>query len=487
MGNSSTKNQPIKLVPNDQSIAEDLPEDIMIMCSLEQMAVNFSGLDHVVIWQDPNIRSPENSSNLDKLALIGDVKAFDSWQEASSYIQQLSIPCQVLTSGANGESFISTIAGSPNVKSAYVFCGNTNFHKSWAKKYPKLVVCVENDFEVVLGQMKRDLIAWQRQNSCLRVDLPAFGDVDVTEMNRIHYYLKNFVHFNNRQQAKSDFLMLSSAVYQDKDKDNIDAFNIEYKDYDMKKILSWYTRESFLYKIVNNCLRIASADSILYARLIIRDIELAIKERFKLQSNKFNGLLYRGTYISAQEWSHLEAKVGREIEMFGFLSTTKAKDVALDFVKHDIAKKALITIIVPAAPDKGEQGFAEVKDLSDFAAEEEVLFNIRSRFTVLEAKVEEINGQNYRHLVLLYGAQTMRKFITNSNPIIRINLANLDPTRCGDCHESIKHTSADENSLLFVDMKKKEHYTCFKCLTRTKTSKRGLHMCVYLLNKWRDA
>ena len=179
-----------------------------------------------------------------------------------------------------------------------------------------------------------------------------------------------------------------------------------------------------------------------------------------------------------KEWSDLEAKIGREIEMFGFLSTTKAKDVALGFVQGDIAKKALITIVVPAAPDKGEQGFAEVRDLSDFADEDEVLFNIRSRFTVLEAKIEEIDGQNYRHLVLLYGAQTMRNFITTNNPIIEINLANLDPTKCGECHESISHTSADQNTLLFVDMKKKEHYTCYKCLTKMNAEKRAPHVCL---------
>ena len=174
----------------------------------------------------------------------------------------------------------------------------------------------------------------------------------------------------------------------------------------------------------------------------------------------------------------MEAKTGREIEMFGFLSTTKSKDVALDFIGGDIAKKALITIVVPAAPDKGEQGFAEVRDLSEFPDEDEVLFNIRSRFTILETRIEEIDGKDYRHLVLLYGAQTMRNFITTTNPIIEINLANLDPTKCGVCHESISHTSAGKKILLFVDMKNKQHYTCFECLNKPKAEKRVPHICL---------
>ena len=100
-------------------------------------------------------------------------------------------------------------------------------------------MCVENDFEVILDHMKRKLIAWQRQNSSLRVDLSAFGDGDVTQMNKMHCYLKSFVHFNNLQQAKNDFLMLSSAVSRHKNK--IDTFGTEDKEYDMKKILPWHS------------------------------------------------------------------------------------------------------------------------------------------------------------------------------------------------------------------------------------------------------
>ena len=52
--------------------------------------------------------------------------------------------------------------------------------------------------------------------------------------------------------------------------------------------------------------------------------------------------------------THYPSGVGREIKVLGFRSTTEAKDAVLNFVEHDIAKKALIAIVAPAALDKGE-------------------------------------------------------------------------------------------------------------------------------------
>ena len=93
-----------------------------------------------------------------------------------------------------------------------------------------------------------------------------------------------------------------------------------------------------------------------------------------------------------------------------FLSTSKDKEVAMNFIKTDRKKKVLITIIVPAFPDKSEQGFAEMDEFSKYA-EDEVLFNLKSRFTILETTAESNNLgiEACKNLVLLYGAETNAK------------------------------------------------------------------------------
>jgi len=100
--------------------------------------------------------------------------------------------------------------------------------------------------------------------------------------------------------------------------------------------------------------------------------------------------------------------------MHGFLSVSKEKQVALKFMGVDPSKKVFITIIVSKGSNKEEQGFAEVEEFSQFPKEKEVLFNVRSRFTVLETEDEYVysGSSKCRHLVLFYGAQGFRQFIT---------------------------------------------------------------------------
>ena len=56
----------------------------------------------------------------------------------------------------------------------------------------------------------------------------------------------------------------------------MEEFQQNYKDYDMSSIFRWYSRETVLYKTLNNCLKIANSDSIQYCRLVLRDLEIAI-------------------------------------------------------------------------------------------------------------------------------------------------------------------------------------------------------------------
>ena len=370
-----------------------------------------------IVWYDPMADS-ESSSR--KLALFNDhsnIQVFKEWQKVVDYIQPNTFSSQVLISGKDGEH--------------------------------------------------------------LKLDFPSFASVfddkDVSHVNKLHVYLRGLSVFLKRDQAKQDFVSAASLIY--RDRQNIDEFQQDYNKYDMNTILSWYTRESFLYKMVNNCLRIATSDSILYSRLVIRDLETAIKDRFRQEKSHFSGLLYRGAYLSEQEWESLSKNVGKDVEMYGFLSTSKRKDVALDFLRRDVLKKALITVIVPAAPDLEEQGFADVDDLSKYN-EQEVLFNIRSRFTVVEATTEPIDSQtgSCHHLVLLYGAVSMRKYVANNTPCVEISIKNGAGISCRNC--SLDIHSINESSLLLKDLEKPDEYLCMKCLCGLETAKASSYLCL---------
>ena len=50
--------------------------------------------------------------------------------------------------------------------------------------------------------------------------------------------------------------------------------------------------------------------------------------------------------MSHEKWIKLKENIGKDIEMLGFLSISKKKDIVLRFMNRDKDKKALITIII---------------------------------------------------------------------------------------------------------------------------------------------
>jgi len=442
------------LTPNQE-------EEIIIKCSLDEMVRQFFK-EYVIVWHDPNVNSPENQRCLSQFKNLCEVKTFTEWNKASEYITKTNIFSHVITSGTNGELFVKEIFQVQQVSEIYVFCRNKDYHSTWAKKYKK-VSTIETDLMSILHLISKNLLKWYKQESSLKINLPAFApifnDGDKSEINHLHRYLKVVPKFENRLQAKKDILDLSRAIYSDK---LIKVFDESYTQYNKKEILNWYTQESFLYKVTNNCLRIATADSIQYCRLLLKDIEQAIKQQYQKKSKHFYGLLYRGAYLSEKEWSSLKENINQEIEMHGFLSVSKEEKISLNFMNTDPDKKVFITIIVPKGPNEEEQGFAEVEEFSRYPQEKEILFNVRSRFTVLEAEDQCFEELPYRHLVLLYGAQGFRKYMAEHNPIIEISIKDSRLVSCSHC--KVK----DDVKMFFVSLveNKTPEYFCKKCLPK---------------------
>jgi len=441
-------------------------DEIIIKCSLEKMAKAFFK-DYEIIWHDPNVNSQENQQYMAQLEKLCKVQAFTEWKDAENYIKAAKTVCHVITSGTNGELLVKEIFSSANVPNVFTFCRNEEYHLNWTQNYQK-VLCTETKIEDVIAQIQKNLLEWQKQTSSLKFDLPAFApifdDRDKSQMNHLHFYLKVIPHFKNWKQAKEDFVNLSKRVYSDKKNEKlIEDFEHTYNEYNKEAILKWYTQQSFLYKVINNCLRIATSDSIQWSRLLLKDLEEAIKAQYETKSKNFSGLLYRAAYLSEKEWSSLKANMNKEIEMHGVLSVSKEKSTALKFMGVDPTQKVFITIIVPKGPIEEEQGFAEIDEFSKFPKEKEVLFNARSRFTVLETEDEYSQDAPYRHLVLLYGAQSLRKFTAEENPVQQVSIDDIEKILCSHCQVP---TRKMPGGLLFMSIAnlKKQIYFCKECL-----------------------
>jgi len=164
--------------------------------------------------------------------------------------------------------------------------------------------------------------------------------------------------------------------------------------------------------------------------------------------------------------------------MHGFLSVSKEKNVALNFLKTDPSKKAIITILVPKGPNDQEQGFAEMEEFSQFANEREILFNVRSRFTVLETEDQYSEDLPYRHLVLLYGAQSFRKFIAEKSPVEEISIQSIKNVTCSYCQSQISDVQ-----VFFISLTDRNTFVCKACLPNHLQTDNTPLLCVPIVGE----
>ena len=412
----------------DQTELKLSSEKIVIKGEIEDILINFFQKQRV-IWFEANINSHENQKHLKQLQEKYIVDTFQKLDEAYYHIlNNQKHSYYVIASGDSGEELIEKIH--KNIRMFCVFCRNVDVHRRWAKKFLKFG-CVSDKLYDINRTILIDLLQSQARSPPLRYNFPSFLTLfDHQDLNKIfshHLYLRRLVHFKDRRQAKADFFSLASHLYPN-DLDALKLFKKTYDNYARESILKWFTQESFFYKTLNACLKIATVDSIQYCRLPLKDLEAAIKEQYYSRSHAFHGLVYSVFTVSDSEWNRYRNSIGGEIEAYGFLSASKVKEVATEYAGNDINNKALITIVIPEQnlnePD--EQGFAELEDFSVFKGEREILFNVRSRFTVLEAtdgESKETEKTNVlRNLVLVYRSQAMRNTVVADKLVMEADL-----------------------------------------------------------------
>ena len=414
---------------------------------------------NMIIWHDPNVNSEENENYCDVLGSICEYKTFDDWKEAAKEIKQSTIQCHVLTSGTNGEELVKEIASLKQVAAVYVFCLNMEYHSSWAKRFSK-VNLVDDVLENVLNKMNINMQKLFRQKSLLRASFPRFFIEDAEDRKvwkvwkYLNLYIQGFTNPKNRSENEEEFLALARQV--DENFSHCLLFKNSYKKYDRKVILKKYNEE--LYKIINSCLRIGTPEAVQPCQYILKDLELAIRE----ESQNYSGLVYKGVFLSSDEWQELKENIGKEIELYGFLFANKIEAGCDAFVKADVYYRAKITIIIL---DGGN--FADMKEFSWLENEDEFLFNVRSRFKVLHATMQDIDGFKCRHLFLLYiGDGNMR---LENSPTLEIRFP--ETFECDHCDVMINMTQ--EENIFYLNLNDSKRL-CISCKAKGEHNKHPL-------------
>ncbi|CAF1350953.1 unnamed protein product [Didymodactylos carnosus] len=247
-------------------------------------------------------------------------------------------------------------------------------------------------------------------------EICAQNGVDIDTNNREPFYqlLRRISDEEDTKRSIPELVDLCRQQYADNNS-QLQVINEFQRDYENWVSIWWYTRDSFVYRLLNKALRQQNIDVLFLFRFLIHDIYVLLQEQQKC-FNQDIMLLYRGQWLHKTEFECLKTSRGQYISMNTFLSTTKNRQLALIYAGSDNIEKNLISVLfeIKANTRRNDlKPFADVTYMSQFGeGESEILFMIGSVFNITDIDFNiidkiweiklELTGENDKQLKDVY-------------------------------------------------------------------------------------
>ena len=363
-----------------------------------------------LIWLDPQLGQTAPFSDDFQLTE-------QTLRQLNDYVLLFSNPSDCLTHVESivHETVLLIVAGScaspdllaslhklAQIDSIIIFCRHKSVyqHLLSTKEYHKLVDVIDGqrslEFSInrVIDQINEQTSIFalynrekQKSTRDLNRDSGSFLFLQLIK-KVIHKMLPNQDAIN---RSKEEMLHKCRLYYRGnpQEMENIDRFE---RHYARDKAIRWYTRNSFIYKLINKALRTEDIDALYTYRFYINDLCACLEENCQLLREYASVItVYRGMRMSKAELELVETNIGHLIAMNGFWSTTRRMDIAEIFagvrgpVKMSASSNLRVPIIFEITVNLAEcssANLADIRHLSAHRDEEEILFDLGTVFKI---------------------------------------------------------------------------------------------------------
>ncbi|CAF1276951.1 unnamed protein product [Rotaria magnacalcarata] len=296
----------------------------------------------------------------------------------------------LVTSGSSADSILSFDDRfvHRSVQAAFIFCHTKEKYQSLQTSYPKIIGIFDDP-----EQLKTAII---EEVDSIQAHLETFNFYNKNEQNSI-------CNLSNRSATFLWLLVFKDVVIQQQSKDkkaktemieictnyyhgNKNEINL-IKEFDQKykpeHAIRWYTRPSFIYKLVNRALRTEDIEQLYIFRFYISDLCEQIANIQKQNSYQQPLTLYRGVRLPLDEVKKWQENEGKLISTNGFFSTSLSKKVAMDFALRRTETNMEESVLIEIECNQCSAAFAIIEKESIFSKEKEVLFDLGATFEVL--------------------------------------------------------------------------------------------------------
>ena len=297
---------------------------------------------------------------------------------------------------------------------------------------------VSAQIDVLVAQIKSD----RARRSHSKIDEPfsfhifdSHADLKVNDQFiRSHLLIDCLLRMKENSQDTEKFIRLCEKEYENNRSEIANIRDFE-QNYNANRAIRWYTKQSFLFRMLNKALRVRNMDVLLLFRFFLSDIQHQLIKNQPTQ----NLHLYRAQLLTDEQFQLFKQSIGGFLLINTFLSTTADRDLSLSYLdamdKSDEYQMHRVLFEVDADPHlEGIQPFANIIWLSFCFGQQEILMMPGSIF-----RITQIDDKN------------------NSIPIVRLVLCSDNDQ---DLTNAFEHVKKEYNPKDKMDLFSFGHILC---------------------------
>lgn len=300
----------------------------------------------------------------------------------------------LITSGAYTETLLNE--SRDKLSPWIIFCENYDKYKQHLRSSYIIDICTDyNSLKESIERFGLSLYTKlhenRRYNTILSLRTPWYDNTDI--LYSYILFIEILKQGSNMDEAKDSMVKQLKNYFRH---DHIETKYIESfeETYKSKDAIEWYTREIFLYRLINRAFR--TEDSALWYtfRFYIRDLCKQIEKVHREQNMKERFTVYRGqTQVPKAEFENIFSNCGGLVSCNGYFSTSTSLDVAKFFLGGARDTEDFHVVIFKITVNANELKhtiFVDInKCLQEDRNENEILFNIGTVFRIDGYQKEE--------------------------------------------------------------------------------------------------
>ncbi|CAF3417602.1 unnamed protein product [Rotaria sp. Silwood1] len=365
--------------------------------------------NYLVIWVDGNIdKTNEDCQNIfmQLRDVVNEVELCATEEQCIQHLNENKEKTAfVISSGALGQNLVPDIHGMPQLDAIYIFCGNKQRHESWAKNWAK-IKGVHTSIKRICQGLQMTVKKCNQDNISVSIISVNEGgsNENLNQLEPTFVYSQIFkeilLGMEHNQQAIKELVTFCKEEYRGNTKEThiIEEFQ---RTYQPSKAIWWYTRECFTYKMLNQALRTLDGDIMIRMGFFIYDVHRQIESLHNKSASLYHGKtfqVYRGQGLSTAEFEKLWKNKGGLISFNNFLSTSKNRNLSLDFTKDALETIGMTGILfqITVNPTVSSTAFASIREVSYYHEEDEILFSMHTVFRIGDIRQLKNNSSLYQ-------------------------------------------------------------------------------------------